>query len=71
MHGLIALYIGYAIYLALFFCCKKRDFLSKEITLFLALKLVILTSLYFLFFNNKMTKQERQESLQQLIVTEK
>jgi len=71
MHGLIALYIGYAIYLAFFFRCKKRDFLSKKITLFLALKLVILTSLYFLFFNNKMTKLERQEKLQQLIITEK
>ena len=71
MHGLIALYIGYAIYLMFFFRSKNRDFLSKKITILLGLKLVILTSIYLLFFNNKMTKLERQEKLQQLIINEK
>lgn len=71
MHGLIALYLGYAIYLVIFFRSKKRDFLSKKITIFLGVKLAILTLLYFAFFSEKMTKHERQERLQNLITNEK
>ena len=70
MYGLIALYLGYALYLIIFIRSKKRDFLSKEITFFLGLKLVALTLLYFFFFSDKMTKLEREKNIQNLIVTE-
>lgn len=71
MYGLISLYLGYAIYLVLFFRAKKRDAMSKKITIFLGIKLLILTLLYFLFFSDKMTKTERQERLQNLITNDK
>lgn len=68
MHGLIALYLGYAIYLVIFFRSKEKNFLGKEITIILALKLVLLTAIYLLFFSDKMTKQDRQESVQKIII---
>ena len=70
MYGLIALYLGYIIYLGLFFYSKKRDFLSKEITIILGIKLIILTFLYFFFFSEKMTKTERKENIYKLILTQ-
>lgn len=68
MHGLIALYLGYAIYLIIYFHHKKPDFLSKKVTIFLGIKLIILTVLYFCFFNHKMTKEERTENIETIIL---
>ncbi len=67
MYGLVALYIGYFVYLLIFFRAKKRDALGKKITIFLGLKLVLLTVIYLKFFNHKITKEQRQENLQNLI----
>ena len=69
MHGLIALYLGYIIYLVIFFRAKKRDRFYKEITVILGLKLLLLTSLYFFFFDHKMTKTERKENVKNVILT--
>jgi hypothetical protein len=68
MYGLIALYLGYAIYLVIFFRSKEKNFLGKEITIILGIKLVLLTAIYLLFFSDKMTKKQRQESVQQVII---
>jgi len=70
MYGLVSLYIGYAIYLIVFFRFKKRDFLSKKIAIVLAIKLALLTLLYFTFFNNKMTKEQRIKNLHNLITND-
>lgn len=67
MYGLICLYAGFAIYLIIFFRCKKTDFLSKKITILLGIKLTILTVLYFSFFSEKMIKEERKENFETLI----
>lgn len=67
MYGLLSLYLGYVIYLAIFFHYKKHDQLSKKITIFLGIKLIILTFLYFFFFSHKMTKVERMESFKTII----
>jgi 4-amino-4-deoxy-L-arabinose transferase-like glycosyltransferase len=71
MYGLISLYLAYVIYLIIYFRSDKRDLLYKKITLILGLKLIILTSLYLAFFNQKMTKDERNNNIQNLILTEK
>jgi len=67
MYGLISLYLGYFIYLLFFFRSKKCDALAKKITIFLGIKLVLLTVIYFAFFSEKMTKEQRQQNLQNLI----
>ena len=71
MYGLISLGLGYAIYLVLFFKFKNRDFLSKEVTIILGIKLLLLCLIYFFFFSEKMTKPERSKKIEQLILTEK
>lgn len=71
MYGLIALYLGYAIYLIIFFRSKKTDFLSKKVTIVLGVKLLILTLLYFLFFDHKMTRDQRKENIQHVIIDKK
>lgn len=68
MYGLISLYLGFVIYLIIFFRSKKRDFLSKKVTIVLALKLVLLTVIYFYFFSEKMTKVERGKNLEKVIL---
>lgn len=70
MYGLISLYLAYAIYLVIFFRSKKCDLLYKKITILLATKLVILTSIYFAFFSHKMTKLERNQNIQKVILTQ-
>jgi uncharacterized membrane protein len=67
MYALISLYIGYAIYLWMFFRAKKHDFFSKKIAIALGIKLAILTLLYFVFFNQKLTTSQRIENLHHLI----
>ncbi len=70
MYGLISLYLGYLIYLIIFFRFRKRNnSLYKKITIFLGVKLLFLTILYFVFFDNKITKEERQNDLQNLVTT--
>lgn len=69
MYGLISLYLGYAIYLVIFFRSKRRDALAKKITIFLGIKLVLLTAIYLVFFSEKMTKEQRQQNLQNLFTT--
>ena len=69
MHTIITLYLAYIIYLVIFFRSQNRSFLYKEITVILGLKLVILTSIYFLFFDHKMTKEQKQEGVYESIVT--
>lgn len=71
MYGLIALYLGYLIYLVIFFRSKKRDFLSKEVTIILGVKLVVLTIVYLVFFSEKMTKVEREKNIQKIIINQK
>lgn len=70
--GLLALYLGFLIYLIIYFrflkANKKIDKLSKKITLFLGLKLIILTILYFAFFHHKMTKEERKNNIETIIL---
>ncbi|MBU6141135.1 MAG: hypothetical protein KGP29_06250 [Proteobacteria bacterium] len=70
MHGLISLYLGYAIYLIIFFRLKKRTPLLKKITIFLGIKLLSLTLIYALFFSEKMTKSDRQEQVEKLIINQ-
>jgi hypothetical protein len=69
MHGLIALYLGYAIYLVIFFRYKSRDAMARKITIFLAIKLVLLTIIYLLFFADKMSPSARQQNFEQKIFT--
>lgn len=71
MYGLITLYLGYIIYLIIFFRAKKRNRFYKEITVILGLKLAFLTLLYFFFFSDKMTKLERIENIENIILTDK
>jgi len=68
MYGLLALYIGYAIYLIFYFRHKQPDSFAKKITIFFGIKLLILTLLYFFFFNNKMTKEERKINIETIIL---
>ena len=70
MHGLIALYFGYAIYLAIFFRCKRRDSLYRKITIVLTIKILLLTAIYLAFFKHKMTLEERQKHLQSIIINQ-
>lgn len=67
MYGLIALYIGFSIYLLFFFSFKKKDKIAKKITILLAIKLIFLTGLYFIFFSNKFTKIEKQNNFEEII----
>jgi hypothetical protein len=67
MHGLISLYLGYIIYLVIFFRVKKRDGLYRKVTILLGIKLLLLTAIYLVFFSNKMTKEQRQQNLEQII----
>lgn len=67
MYALIALYIGFAIYLIIFFRFRKTDNLAKKITIFLAIKLVVLTIIYLLFFSEKMTQDQRQKNIKTII----
>jgi len=68
MYGLLSLYLGYLIYLIIFFrSSKSGNSLYKKITIFLGIKLLFLTLLYFAFFDNKISKKERQENLEKLI----
>lgn len=69
MHGLIALYLGYAIYLVVFFRYKNRDATARKITIFLAIKLVLLTIIYLLFFVDKMSPSARLQTFEQKIFT--
>ena len=71
MHGLISLYLGYAIYLVIFFRAKRRDPLYQKVTILLAIKLLILTALYFAFFDKKMSKEQRQTNIENLIINQK
>jgi hypothetical protein len=68
MYGLISLYLAYIIYLVIFFRLKKHRPLYKKITLFLGIKLIFLTLLYFAFFDNRLTRQERDKTVQNLIL---
>lgn len=68
MYGLITLYLGYIIYLVIFFRTKKHNFLYKEITIILGIKLIILTALYIFFFSHKMTKIEKTQKIQNIIL---
>lgn len=72
MYGLLALYLGYFVYLFLFFYfasnTKYIDLLYKKITIVLGIKLAILTVLYFFFFSEKMSQEERKENIQKLIL---
>jgi hypothetical protein len=67
MHGLIALYLGFFIYLIFYFRFKKKNALAKKITIFLAIKLLFLTILYLIFFSDKMTKEQRQKNIETII----
>ena len=67
MFTLLALYIGFAIYLIIFLRFKKTDSLARKITALLALKLAILTIIYFMFFSEKMTKEQRQKNIETII----
>ncbi len=67
MHGLISLYLGYIIYLVIFFRAKKRDGLYRKVTILLGIKLLLLTAIYLVFFSDKMTKEQRQQNLEQII----
>jgi hypothetical protein len=71
MHGLISLYLGFLIYLVIFFRYHRRSAIARKITIVLGVKLLILTVLYFLFFAQKMTKEQRKESLEKIIINEK
>jgi hypothetical protein len=68
MHGLISLYLGYIIYLIIFFRVKKRDSLYKKVTILLGIKLLLLTAIYLVFFSDKMTKEQRQSHIENLII---
>lgn len=68
MYGLLALYIGYIIYLILYFRYKQHDSFAKKITFFFGIKLIILTLLYFFFFSHKMTKEERKINIETIIL---
>jgi preprotein translocase subunit SecG len=99
MQGLIALYVGFFIYLILFFRYKKKKMdcfadarndkierdcgnegaerenlnetqykMAKKITAFLAIKLIFLTILYFAFFAQKPSKQERQKNIEKILI---
>ncbi len=68
MHGLISLYFGYFIYLFFFFRFRKRSALAQKITIFLGVKLLFLTLIYFAFFSQKVTKERRQENIKTLIL---
>jgi hypothetical protein len=68
MYGLLALYIGYIIYLIFYFRHKKPDSFAKKITIFFGIKLIILTLLYFFFFSHKMTKEERKINIETIIL---
>ena len=70
MHGLIALYLGFFLYLIIFLHFKKRDALAKKITIFFAIKLLLLTALYFGFFAKKMTKEQRQKNIENIITSQ-
>jgi glucan phosphoethanolaminetransferase (alkaline phosphatase superfamily) len=67
MYSLLALYIGFTIYLIIFLRFKKTDNLARKITIFLTLKLAILTIIYFMFFSEKMTKEQRQKNIETII----
>lgn len=69
MYGLISLYLGYAIYLVIFFRSQKPTTFYKEVTIALGLKLIIITGLYFLFFSHNLTKIERKNNIEKLILT--
>lgn len=68
MHGLAILYLGYFIYLTIYFRYDAPTKLAKKITLFLGIKLLVLTAVYFAFFHHKMSKYERQQQLDKLII---
>jgi hypothetical protein len=68
MYGLIALYLGYVIYLVVFFRFHQRSALAKKITILLGIKLLLITILYFSFFSQKITKSERQKNIESIIV---
>jgi len=68
MYSLIALYIGFFIYLIFYLRFKKKDALAKKITIFLAIKLLFLTILYLIFFSDKMTKEQRQTNINTILV---
>ena len=68
MYGLLALYIGYIIYLIFYFRHKKPDSFAKKFTIFFGIKLIILTLLYFFFFSHKMTKEERKINIETIIL---
>lgn len=69
MYGLLSLYLGYLIYLIIFFRSSKNgNVLYKKITIFLGIKLIFLTILYFAFFSHKMSKEQRQDNLEKLII---
>lgn len=70
MYGILALYLGYIIYLVIFFRCKNRSNLYRKITIFFGIKLALLTAIYLAFFNNKMTKEERQQHIQSIIINQ-
>lgn len=76
MHSLIILFLGYVIYLIIFFRKKillkknhkKISFLYQEITIILGIKLVLITIIYLYFFNNKIPKNLIYENLNQQIL---
>ncbi len=76
MYSLITLYLGYLIYLIIFFrkknllkkSNKKISFLYQEITIILGIKLILITFIYYYFFNNKIPKNIIYENLHQQIL---
>ena len=70
MHGLAALYLGYFIYLVIYLRCQKPSEMARKITIFLGVKLVILTAIYFLFFHHKISKYERHKNWEKLIINQ-
>lgn len=70
MYGIIALHIGYAIYLAIFLRHKDPSKLYRKVTILLGIKLALITAIYLAFFNHKMTREERQKNIQSVIINQ-
>lgn len=70
MYGLLALYLGYIVYLVIFFRHKNPSKLYRKITILLAIKLALLTAIYLAFFDHKMTKEQRRKNIDSIIINQ-
>jgi len=68
MYALISLYIGFVIYLIIYIKHKNKNYLSRKITIFLAIKLIFLTVIYFAFFSSKMPKNDIAKNFENKII---